>query len=200
MADVSDAVESTDAGDPGIAEERASGYKMTPERVAKYLDSLRAGNRRGMAARAAGITRDTVWRWRRLDPDFAHDEAQAELDAHEDVEDALYQAAISGNVTAIQVWLYNRMPDRWRDQRNLSVAGPGGGPIEHAVTTRRYDAMTDDELASAEQEAATRLADEARAAVDEAERILRRPKPRSTGKPASRGGRAVRDPPGEGPA
>lgn len=31
-----------------------------------------------------------------------------------EVESALYEAAISGNVPAIQMWLYNRAPHRWR--------------------------------------------------------------------------------------
>lgn len=169
---------------------------MTPERVELYLSALAQGQRRGVAARAAGVTRDTIVRWRRLDPDFAAAAEEAELDAHEQVEDALYQAAVSGNVTAIQVYLYNRLPDRWRDQRNLNIAGPGGGPIEHAV--RRYDELDDEQLAAAEREAATRLADEGARAVAEAQRILKhsgQPGPR-----AGRGRRPVRDPEGKGSA
>ena len=64
---------------------------------------------------------------------------QAELEANELVENALFQAAIGGNVTACQVWLYNRMPDRWADRRNVRI----GGEPEHPIDVRT---MSDDEL------------------------------------------------------
>jgi hypothetical protein len=85
---------------------------------AKYLGCLRKGMRRGAASRAAGISLQTVMRARYDDPSLAQEEAQAEADACEVVEDALLKKALEGNVTAIQVWLYNRCPDRWADRRN----------------------------------------------------------------------------------
>ena len=32
------------------------------------------------------------------------------------------------HVTAIQVYLYNRNPERWADRRSVRLAGEGGGP------------------------------------------------------------------------
>ncbi len=61
---------------------------------------------------------------------FAEAVSEAESDAIGKVENALFEAAISGNVTAIQVYLYNRAPKRWTDKRNIRLAGEGGGPIE----------------------------------------------------------------------
>ena len=49
------------------------------------------------------------------DKGFADAISEAEGDAHGKVENALFEAAISGNVTAIQVYLYNRDPKRWTD-------------------------------------------------------------------------------------
>jgi hypothetical protein len=71
-----------------------------------------------------------VRRHRNADPEFAAAEQEAEMDATENIEDALYRAAIGGNVTAMQVWLYNRCPDRWRDRRNL---GKLTDPTQRAV-------------------------------------------------------------------
>lgn len=127
--------------------------KRTPQVIEAYLDALRQGARRGAAAQAAGVTRTTINEWKHDDPDFAAAEIAAELEANELVEDALFQAAVSGNVTAIQVWLYNRMGSRWADRRgSIAVTGAGGGPIEaELVAGRRYDELTDDELREAEE-------------------------------------------------
>lgn len=92
------------------------------EKREAYLDHLRNGLRRMAAADAVGVVYSTVWRAIDADPDFRSAVNQAEMRADEEVEDALYQAAIAGNVTAIQVWLYNRRPDRWRDMRQLAIA------------------------------------------------------------------------------
>jgi len=52
---------------------------------------------------------------------FAAEVAQAETDANELVEQAMFSSALKGNVTAQQVWLYNRDPDRWSDKRNSQL-------------------------------------------------------------------------------
>ena len=59
------------------------------------------------------------------------------------VEDALFDAAESGNVTAIQVYLYNRVPERWSDKRNVQMTGPNGGPIQSDI---RYTGVSVEEL------------------------------------------------------
>ena len=64
------------------------------------------------------------------DNGFAEAVSEAESDAIGKVENALFEAAISGNVMAIQVYLYNRDPKRWTDKRNIRLAREGGGPIE----------------------------------------------------------------------
>jgi len=37
------------------------------------------------------------------------------------IEEALYAIASRGNLGAIQMWLYNRQPDRWRDVKRIEV-------------------------------------------------------------------------------
>jgi hypothetical protein len=103
--------------------------KFGKRRQKAYLEALRGGARRGAAAVSVGITRQTVWMERTRNPEFAKAEEDAEMEANELVENALFQAAQSGNVTAAQVWLYNRMPERWQDKRNIQHTGKDGGPI-----------------------------------------------------------------------
>lgn len=47
------------------------------------------------------------------------------IEEHKDqsVEYALYKAAMSGNVTAQQVWLFNRKGNRWRDVKRVVHEG-----------------------------------------------------------------------------
>lgn len=115
-------------------------YKFDAARREEYLDLLRDGTRRMAAARACNINIKTVERAMRVQSgehagnlsEFGRAVHLAEREANELVEDALYQAAVSGNVKAAEVWLYNRMPESWRDQRQLraELTGAGGGPIE----------------------------------------------------------------------
>ena len=93
-------------------------YKFGPERREKYLELLARGERRHHAAKAVGISHDTVCVHKRKDPEFARQCEAAETLAVERVENALFEAATEGkNVTAMQVWLYNRCPERWADRR-----------------------------------------------------------------------------------
>lgn len=99
----------------------ARAYKFNKKRQLEYFEHLRQGLRPGAAAEAVGITRQTVYMHRKNDPDFAEAERLAEREACEIVEDALFNAAISGNVKAAETWLYNRMPDRWTDKRTPNI-------------------------------------------------------------------------------
>ena len=83
-----------------------------------------------MAAREVGVNARTVERHMKSSLKFRKAVSQSETEVNQKVENALYEAAKSGNVTAIQVWLYNRDPKRWNDRRNIRLASEDGGPIE----------------------------------------------------------------------
>jgi len=89
--------------------------KFDSTRREKYLEHLREGMRRGAAAEAIGICRTAIYQYRKKNESFAEEETLAELDACEVVEDALFQAAQSGNVTACIFYLCNRGSSRWRN-------------------------------------------------------------------------------------
>ena len=86
-----------------------------------FLDLLRKGIRRTQACKKAGISRPTFNKCMNNNKKFAAEVAQAESDANELVEQAMFSSALKGNVTAQQVWLYNRDPDRWSDKRNSQL-------------------------------------------------------------------------------
>jgi hypothetical protein len=112
-------------------------YKFDAERREEFLQLLRDGGRRMMSARAVGIDPRTVQRYIANHDNFRHAVREAEMEANEVVEDALFQTATSGNVTAMLAWLYNRDPDQWADRRQMRTehTGAGGGPVEVQTNT-----------------------------------------------------------------
>lgn len=54
-------------------------------------------------------------------PEFADLVADANDQLDENIQAALARAAQNGNMTAIQMWLYNRKPDEWRDVKRIEV-------------------------------------------------------------------------------
>lgn len=119
--------------------QRRGHYRFNLTRQKAYLDHLRGGLKRTAAAEAIGISRQVTWQFSKDHEWFRLAVEQAELDAAsrdvEEVEDALKMAALSGNVTAIQVFLYNRAPDKWGDRRNVTM------------TVRQTKAIADAEIA-----------------------------------------------------
>ena len=71
----------------------------------EFLTHLRAGMRRGAAAELLGFNRMTVMDFIEDHPEFEKKVLDAEGQANEHVEEALYQAAVSGNVAAARAWL-----------------------------------------------------------------------------------------------
>lgn len=108
--------------------------KLDTIKKEKYLDLLREGGRRGASAKVVGVHRHTIANHMKKDKAFAKAVSEAEMEAHELIEDALFQAALAGNVTAQQVYLYNRMPDKWADRRRLEHTGKPGEPVKIEVS------------------------------------------------------------------
>lgn len=109
-------------------------WRFSEPKRERYLELLREGGRRHQSARDVGVQPSTVARFAREHPEFALAIDEAEMEANQIVEDALFQAATSGNVVACQVWLYNRDPDRWMDMRRIGVNAQVSGEIDHKVS------------------------------------------------------------------
>ena len=85
---------------------------MNEEQQQEFLEHMRSGMRRGAAAEVMDLTRLEVQDYIRSDPDFERRVVDAEELATEHVEEALYQAAVSGSVPAAKLWLDRARPQR----------------------------------------------------------------------------------------
>ena len=96
-------------------------YRFTQAKREVYLDLLRRGGRRHKAARAVGIDPQTAAIHMQKDAAFRGAVELAEMEADEAVENTLYATAVGGNIQAIQMWLYNRRPERWGKRGQVSL-------------------------------------------------------------------------------
>lgn len=75
-----------------------------------------------VAAKRIGVSRQTLYRWREEDSNFASIWSKAKIEVDEvlieKAESALVGAIESGNITAIIFTLKTRAPDRWGENRN----------------------------------------------------------------------------------
>jgi hypothetical protein len=94
---------------------------VTSDQQADFLAHLRAGMRRGAAAEFLGLSRFTTYAFIAEHPDFERQVLESEDAALENVEEALYQAAVTGNVRACELWL-NLHP---RSRSSALPAPPG---------------------------------------------------------------------------
>jgi hypothetical protein len=76
---------------------------------------MRQGMRRGAAAYALGFERKEILDFIFENEEFEQAVVDAEGEATEHVEEALYQAAVSGNVQACRLWLDLRRPKKSTD-------------------------------------------------------------------------------------
>jgi hypothetical protein len=100
---------------------RADWVRFDRNRRKRYLDLRSSGVPHSQAAKMVGVGRNTIWRHAKVDPFFAEAVKRAEASAVEIVEDALFQAASSGNVTAMVFYLERRDPARWGKPENRGV-------------------------------------------------------------------------------
>lgn len=96
-------------------------YKFDKEMQAKFCDCIAHGLRISQAARSCGINRATYNDYYSSDPEFKRAVDEAEEAATDSVENALFEAAVGGDVKAQQVWLFNRRKQTWSDSKNLKV-------------------------------------------------------------------------------
>lgn len=98
--------------------------RFGPVGKANFIEELRGGARRRDACETLGVSRERVIAELEKDQRFADGVMTAEIEANELVEKALFDAAKSGNVAAIKVWLFNRLPHRWAERKKPKVGKP----------------------------------------------------------------------------
>jgi len=103
-------------------------------RKKRFLELLESGAyATNTAAKNVGVNHSTIWRWRQSDPGF-DEEYKAALAMRDDIrgeiiEDSFFKRCVEGKGSeqGTMFWLKNRLPERWKDRKELS--GPDGGPI-----------------------------------------------------------------------
>lgn len=88
-----------------------------------------------VAAEKVGFSLATVRKHEAMDELFREALAEANAILDSNVAGVLYERAMDGNMTAIQMWLFNRDPENWRDMKTVrtELTGAGGGPIAIAA-------------------------------------------------------------------
>lgn len=107
---------------------------------ADYVAQLRAGMRRGAAAEYLGMGRFEVYAYIAEHPDFEREVLESEDAALENVEEALYQAAVTGNVRAAELWL--QMHGRGKKPAAMPpTQSSGSQPVDHDDLESRLEAL-----------------------------------------------------------
>lgn len=106
---------------------RALVQKFDKIKQDRYLQMIGRGVGRTLAARAVGVESRSVTREKEASEEFATLFSEAEMEATDAIENAVWASAKKGNVTAQIFWLLNRAKDKWKDLRN--VGAQGGVPV-----------------------------------------------------------------------
>ena len=86
----------------------------------KFIAALEAQGTVLHACKAAGISRQTAYRWQRDDPKFADAWYEAHENAVDVVESVSYQKALSGDVIAAIFYLKAQRP-KFRDRVSIDI-------------------------------------------------------------------------------
>lgn len=84
-------------------------------------------------AKNCGVTATTLYEWKKRFPEISEALKTGKEVVDYQVENALLQSALDGNITAQIFWLKNRRPDKWRD-KPPEPTGPGDTPIEDGLS------------------------------------------------------------------
>ena len=86
----------------------------------RFIETLEAQGTVLYAAKAAGISRWTAYRWRQEDPDFDSRWDEALENAVDVVENSLYQKAVNGDTICMIFYLKAHRPI-YRDRLNIGL-------------------------------------------------------------------------------
>ena len=89
---------------------------LEPEGLALLEGWARDGLTDEQIAEKCGVVRTTLYEWKKQHPDISDDLKRGKEVVDYQVEKALLQKALCGDVTAQIFWLKNRKPDKWRDK------------------------------------------------------------------------------------
>lgn len=76
-------------------------------------------------AEKLGISKDTFYEYKKKHSDFSDSLKKGKEIIDYEVENALLQSALKGNVTAQIYWLNNRKPKQWRNKQDIDASNNG---------------------------------------------------------------------------
>lgn len=91
-------------------------YWLTEEGLLLLEGWAREGLTDEQIANKIGISRSTLNDWKKKHPDISDTLKKGKEVVDTQVENALLQSALDGNITAIIFWLKNRKPSQWKDK------------------------------------------------------------------------------------
>lgn len=112
---------------------------FTPEKEDEFLRLYETGITVFKAASAIGLSASTIFRRRRMDPEFSKRFDEAREVNLDNLEDILQQQAINGNTIAIFGLLKAFRPQRWRE--NVNVTGQVQHKHEYTLAIARVMRM-----------------------------------------------------------
>ena len=89
-------------------------------RKKRFIEALTLNGTVYHAAQAAGVSRQTAYRWREEDPEFADLWDEAIQNAVDEVENTIYHQAVGGNTLAGIFYLKAHRPI-YRDRLNIDI-------------------------------------------------------------------------------
>ena len=97
--------------------------EIKEQKIEAFLKSLEGAVSISDACKAANVSRNTIWEWRKKSKRFDNKVLSIIDSRTQSIEDALYSTAIKGNVAAQIFWLKNRAKDRWKDKFEYDIPG-----------------------------------------------------------------------------
>lgn len=91
---------------------------LKKENLALLSGWARDGLTNEQIAHNMGISAKTLYEWKNKHSEICESIKKGKEIVDYEVENALYKAAMSGNVTAQIYWLKNRCPDKWREKQS----------------------------------------------------------------------------------
>lgn len=102
---------------------------LTEEGLIKIEGWARDGLSEEQISHNMGISRKTLSEWKNKYSDISDTLKRGKEVVDYEVENALLQSALDGNVTAQIFWLKNRKPAQWKDKQETEITGKDGDAL-----------------------------------------------------------------------
>jgi transposase-like protein len=102
-----------------------------PAKAEAFLATLAKTGNVTLSAEAAGVGRETVYRWRRDSEDFAGAWDEANTLGTDALEDEAVTRAVAGKSDTLLIFMLKaRRPEKFKERSATEHTGLGGGPIQ----------------------------------------------------------------------